>query len=277
MAETSIGSALILIILLIIAVGSAWWSLTRNRQSADWDTLVATRPAARELEAALIKLATLIAAEHARALYIKSKQLITQDAYGNRDPSRYYEEILYFVREVVMADQRFADLARSNTEMMHAFVSSCCGIGRGTLEKKMATEIVEFVDCYPQLTKMVEHDWATDDPVEYEVLCGQKMEQAGWTAQLTKASGDQGADVICHKGDLSIVLQCKLYSAPIGNKAVQEAFAAKSYYDLGHAAVVSNQGYTKSAKELAAMTDVLLLHLHDLDNIDALIAASGGA
>lgn len=265
--------ALILVILLVIAMAGAWWSLTKEKQNADWDTLVVTNPAARELQEKFIKLGTLIAAEHARALYIKSKQLIATDAYGNNDRSRYYEEINYFMMHVVIEDERFIELARSNPLIADAFVSSVCGIGRGTLRIKMGEEIMEFVDCYPQLTNTVEQDWETENPIEFEALCAGKAESAGWNAQLTKASGDQGADVICRKNGISIVLQCKLYSSPIGNKAVQEAFAARSFYGLDHAAVVSNQPYTKSAKELAATTDVLLLHLHDLDQLDELVAA----
>lgn len=270
-----LSSGLIVVVLIFAALFLLSWRLFGEKKPVDWDTLVVTNAEAREKQAALIDLTLQIAAEHARALYIKSKQLISQDAYGNRDPSRYYEEFLYFQRHVIIDDQRFIDLAGRHPLMTDAFVSSACGLGRGTLQNMMGQEIAEFVDCYPQLTQMIEPDWETADPIEFEVLCGQKMEQAGWDTQLTKGSGDQGADVICRKGDISIVLQCKLYSSPIGNKAVQEAFAARSYYDLGHAAVVSNQGYTKSAKALAAMTGVLLLHLHDLDECDALIAASG--
>lgn len=262
----------IIVILLVIGLVALWWSAFRDQKPVDWDALVVINADAREMQAALIDLARLIAAEHARALWIKSKQLVSEDAYGNRDPSRYYAEIIYFLRNVVTDDQRFSELARSHPALTGPFLDSVCGIGRGTLEKAMGQEIVEFIDCYPQLTEMIELDWEATNPLEFEVLCAQKMQQAGWDAQLTKGSGDQGADVICRKDDVSIVLQCKLYSSPIGNKAVQEAFAARSYYDLGHAAVVSNQPYTKSANELATMTGVLLLHFHDLDGVDALIA-----
>ncbi|MCZ4343016.1 restriction endonuclease [Sphingomonadaceae bacterium G21617-S1] len=263
---------MIIVILLVIGLFAIWWNVVRDDRPQDWDTLVVTELTARELQAALLDLTRLIAAEHARALYIKSRQLVSEDAYGNRDPSRYYEEILYFIRNVVGVDERFLDLVRTNPALADPFVTSVAGLGRGTLQKKMGNEIVEFIDCYPQLTKMIELDWEATNPLEFEILCAQNMENAGWDAQLTKGSGDQGADVICRKDGISIVLQCKLYSSPIGNKAVQEAFAARSYYDLGHAAVVSNQPYTKSAKELATMTGVLLLHFHDLDGVDTLIA-----
>ena len=50
---------------------------------------------------------------------------------------------------------------------------------------------------------------------------------------------------------MSVVLQCKLYARPVGNKAVQEVAAARTFYDAGFAAVVSNADYTEAARRLA--------------------------
>jgi HJR/Mrr/RecB family endonuclease len=58
------------------------------------------------------------------------------------------------------------------------------------------------------------------------------------------------------------VLQCKLYSNPVGNKAVQEAHAARGFYEAKWAIVVSNRTYTPSARELAHSLGVVLVH-HD--------------
>ena len=55
----------------------------------------------------------------------------------------------------------------------------------------------------------------------------------GWKTQVTKASGDQGCDVLAVKGRARVAIQCKYYSKPIGNKGVQEINAAKSYYPKG--------------------------------------------
>lgn len=284
MAETSISPGLFLTIIVVICLVVVWWILASagqneagDPQNRDWDALVDRNPAARDMEAKLLDLVIQIAAEHARALYIKSKQLVSEDAYGNRDSSRYYEEIIYFIQKVICGDQRFIDLVKADLALGDPLVASICGLGQATLRKKIGTEILEFIDCYEVLTGTTQPDWEATDPLEFEALCAQKMGQAGWDAQLTKGSGDQGADIICRKGDVSMVVQCKLYSSPIGNKAVQEAFAAKTYYDLHHAAVVSNQTYTKSAVKLANMTGVLLLHFHELDGVDDLIAARGTA
>jgi Restriction endonuclease len=90
------------------------------------------------------------------------------------------------------------------------------------------------------------------------------MQLSGWTAQTTKSTGDQGADVIADKRGTKVVLQSKLYTSTVGNKAVQEVFAAQTFLSANFAAVVSNSSYTRSAKELAVKTGVLLLDYSQL-------------
>lgn len=66
------------------------------------------------------------------------------------------------------------------------------------------------------------------DPLDSERHCAILLENGGWTTRLTPATGDQGADVVAEKEGIRMVVQCKLYSQPVGNKAVQEVFAAKT-------------------------------------------------
>jgi HJR/Mrr/RecB family endonuclease len=87
-------------------------------------------------------------------------------------------------------------------------------------------------------------------PIEFETCCADYL-SARWNAKLTQTSGDQGVDVLARKNGKLVVLQCKLHSKPICNKAVQEALAGKTYASAHFAAVISNQGYTKAAHELS--------------------------
>jgi restriction system protein len=100
----------------------------------------------------------------------------------------------------------------------------------------------------------------------------QQLRSAGWSASTTKGSGDQGTDIIATKADLRLVVQCKLYNHPVGNKAVQEIAAARTHEKADWAAVVSNARYTPAAEELAATNGVLLLHHTDLRTIDDLLS-----
>lgn len=97
------------------------------------------------------------------------------------------------------------------------------------------------------------------DGHEFEYFCGDILGKSGFTEiEVTKGSGDQGIDIIAFKDGVKYGIQCKCYSSNIGNKAVQEAFAGKTFYNCHVAAVLTNQYFTKSAQELAAKNGVLL-------------------
>src|SRR5690606_22094567 len=92
---------------------------------------------------------------------------------------------------------------------------------------------------------------------EYEYhLLGRLQNETTVNAEVTSGSGDQGADLLVYFEGETYVVQAKHYSSPVGNKAVQEAFSALTYYNANHAIVVANSGFTKSANELALRTGV---------------------
>lgn len=107
-------------------------------------------------------------------------------------------------------------------------------------------------------------------PLGFERYCADILAQQGWRAKLTAGSTDQGVDVLARKGRVSVVIQCKLYSRPVGNAAVQEAIAGQAFMGATHAAVVSNQTYTRAARDLAGRTRVMLLSADDLTRANRL-------
>lgn len=94
---------------------------------------------------------------------------------------------------------------------------------------------------------------------EFEDFMAEILHRSGIEVlELTKGSGDFGADIIViHEGERTAV-QCKRYSRPIGVKAVQEAISAKDYYKCTKAAVITNSTFTRQAVELAAESGVIL-------------------
>ena len=107
-------------------------------------------------------------------------------------------------------------------------------------------------------------------PTDYELHCALLLRTAGWDAQTTVASGDQGTDVLARRGERTLVVQCKLYSQPVGNSAVQEISAARLHQRADYAAVVSNPAYTPTPanppppRQLARTNGVYLLHHEEL-------------
>ena len=95
--------------------------------------------------------------------------------------------------------------------------------------------------------------------LEFEHFTADLLSRLGYyRISVTKASGDQGIDVIAHKDGLSYAIQCKHYSGNLGNSAVQEAYAGKTHYGCFYAVVFTNSYFTEGARELASSTGVLL-------------------
>lgn len=102
------------------------------------------------------------------------------------------------------------------------------------------------------------------DGIEFEYFLCDLFEDHGYKAEVTKASGDFGADLILYKKDEIIVVQAKRYSGNVGVKAVQEVVAATPYYNGTDAWVVSNSYFTKAAIELAERNNVYLIDRDEL-------------
>lgn len=112
-------------------------------------------------------------------------------------------------------------------------------------------------------------DFDTMEGHDFEYFCADLLSENGYSdVEVTKGSGDQGIDIVAHKDGIKYGIQCKCYSSDIGNKAVQEAFAGKTFYNCHIAAVLTNRYFTTSAKQLAEKNGVLLW---DRDFLESLI------
>ena len=98
-----------------------------------------------------------------------------------------------------------------------------------------------------------------DIGIKYENYCMNLLKEKGYIdVQNTKASGDQGIDIIAYRDGIKYGFQCKYYSSPVGNHAVQEASSGAKYYECHVAIVVTNTRFTESAKKLANKIGVVL-------------------
>ena len=85
--------------------------------------------------------------------------------------------------------------------------------------------------------------------------------------EITKKSGDQGADIVLQKDNKKYVIQTKFYSSPVGNKAVQEIVASLKLYKAQYGMVVTNNTFTNSAIELANANNIQLIDGDELNSI----------
>ena len=84
------------------------------------------------------------------------------------------------------------------------------------------------------------------------------FEKLGYRVERTRYVSDYGADLVTTKDGVKTVIQAKRYKGSAGIKAVQEAVAAKGYYDCTKAMVVTNSSFTQPAIELARRNQVEL-------------------
>jgi uncharacterized membrane protein YeaQ/YmgE (transglycosylase-associated protein family) len=102
---------------------------------------------------------------------------------------------------------------------------------------------------------------------EFEGLLYRLFEKMGYVTQHVGHPGDQGGDLVIQKGDERIVVQAKAYRDwTVSNAAIQEAVAAKNYYNCNKAMVVTTSEFTQPALELAKANDVDVVSKEKLQN-----------
>lgn len=104
---------------------------------------------------------------------------------------------------------------------------------------------------------------------DFEYYCADLLCDNGFLdVEVTKGSGDFGADILAEKDGITYAIQCKCYDKPIGVKAVQEVYAGRDFYGRMVGAVMTNQYFTQSAVELAQKLNILLWDRGYVDNME---------
>jgi restriction system protein len=202
---------------------------------------------------------------HIETLARRRIALVRTDEYGVTHGKAWSKEVQHFVDKVIrptLTDEEAFSLT-TNGEFSSIF--------QELIEEPVRFHSEEIEKSQTFSTNM--------SPTEFEKWCANELEKKGWKCITTKTTGDQGADVVAEKKIgrtqiIRVVIQCKLWESLVGNKAVQEAHAAKAHYIADYAAVVSNSEFTPSAKQLSQSTKVFLWHFSDLQRIDQLLLGS---
>lgn len=183
--------------------------------------------------------------KHKPTLVQKYKQLTYMDDYGNFKKEGFLKELDYFIRNTLFKNESYTN---SNYEYEY---------------NRILLLIENAVEEEP--------DIKVNNPFDFEKKCAEILNKNGWQAKATQKSADKGIDVIATKDDITVALQCKLYSKPVGLKAVQEAFSGKEYYNANYAGVVTNSTFTVAARQLAKSCNIYLLSPDSLKDLDKVI------
>ena len=164
------------------------------------------------------------------------------------------ESVLFSDRKLRLKRQYYYQLVAVIDDGIHReykVSSTIETIKAGDMQKQQSvaenTKIPEQIS----FDKMEGHD--------FEHFCARLLRKNGFdNVDVTRGSGDQGVDIIAYKDGVKFGIQCKCYSTDIGNKAVQEAYSGKAYYNCHVGIVLTNRYFTRSAIELAQKNGILL-------------------
>ncbi|SDF86169.1 restriction system protein [Celeribacter baekdonensis] len=191
--------------------------------------------------------------QHKEALVKLHRQKVYKGDYGELRFEAFEKEIRYFFHNVLLPEMNVSCGILQLPEFYQYVVAAVYSVVGD------AEPIGVDLDAIPS------------DPFEFEYWTADVLCQSGWDAQATQGSGDQGSDVVAKYHDHTCIIQCKLYKSAVGNKAVQEVDAARTFFDGDSAVVVGKSGYTRSAKQLAHKNGVLLLDVSDLPQLSSIL------
>jgi restriction system protein len=189
-------------------------------------------------------------AQHERALVTQHAKLVQRDVYGREDRLKWDKELVQFATHHVVPLLKLDTRNHLQEYVDGMFAQIDARVREASAKNSLLTPFSSAMH-----------------PTDFEHFCADALRKAGWSARVTQASADQGVDVVAERAGRVLVLQCKLYSKPVGNKAVQEIAAGRAHEQAEFAAVCSNQTYTPAAVRLAGTNQVLLLHPAELDEL----------
>ncbi len=205
-----------------------------------------------------------IVEKHVHTLALEKRSRLVPDKYGVLDFEPWDREVDMFIERVAMPHVRATvspkQYERSARRLMKRVRRRTPNADPNEVVRAVARAVIE--------REVVAHEAefnsravtaSCQSPDEFEEWCASELRALGWDARVTGQAGDQGVDVRAVRAGVVLVVQCKLYSQPAGNAAVQEVYAGKSFYRAQLAAVVSSSGFTKSARAIAQQTGVVLL------------------
>lgn len=130
-------------------------------------------------------------------------------------------------------------------------ISLCVTAIVSTLYKCMAV--------HSQRKSFVNRDFDNMDGWEFENWSAEWLRKQGfYNVEITKGSGDYGADVLCSKDGVYYAVQCKKYSGKVPYRAIEEVICAKNYYGTDRAMIFTNSELTPQADEAAKKLGVVV-------------------
>lgn len=86
---------------------------------------------------------------------------------------------------------------------------------------------------------------------EFEEFVAAQLRVAGYSVTPTASTGDYGVDLIAKRDGARMAVQCKRLAKAVGVAAVQQVVAGARQHGCNRTVVVTNQTFTRAARQLA--------------------------
>ena len=195
-------------------------------------------------------------------LEIAERKVSVLDSYGDEQWDVLPDEVLLCMKKIAQREGNRIDweqYAKEKRKYQGSFLS-----------KRVLPEEYRWVELKLEMLFQEHHERAKRRPhdevdvhtmsgVEFETHIARLLRSSGYEVSGTQTTGDQGADLIAKKNGRTYIIQAKRYQGTVGNKAVQEAISALSYYGGHEAWVITNSTFTPSAIALAQKANIRLI------------------
>src|SRR5215210_3120538 len=95
--------------------------------------------------------------------------------------------------------------------------------------------------------------------VECEQYFGERIKFQGYKIEFTPATGDYGVDIVARRDGHRYAIQNKRSQNKLDQEKIRQAVSGMTMYNCDRSLVVTNNYFTKHAKNLAAANNCVLI------------------
>lgn len=109
-----------------------------------------------------------------------------------------------------------------------------------------------------------EEFWCSLSGAQFETELAALFRRAGFRAELTPATGDEGVDIWLQTDQGKEIVQCKARRTPIGPTVARELFGTLQHFQVQGAILASTSGFTRGVLEYVRGKPIKLLGLREI-------------
>lgn len=125
-------------------------------------------------------------------------------------------------------------------------------------------KVAQYEEAISRYEKTQHTYWKSLRGTKFERALANLYKKMGYSVQQTKASGDEGIDLILSKEDKTTVVQCKGYAKPIGISAARDLYGTMIHCKADSAVLACPAGFTKVVENFVTDKPIQLISADDL-------------